>query len=1347
MLPNLPVSMSSLLTPTVLLFASLLNQTSGAISQSEQAALRKFYLALGGDGWYDNSGWTGLFNTSEYKDPCQFHSSWGVGINSCNADNTSITGLSVTKPNNLSGTIPTETIIGLPNLTNFAINSQPQVSGSIPEALICGTQAAESMEYISLDLNSLSGYLPSQTCFASRSSDAQLGFFSADDNQISGMIPEGLVCGNPATDRIEVIRVDRNLLSGTLPSDKCLSNRSSDAVLDWFSAVNNRISGTFPEGIMCGNLAAERMQRLELSDNALSGTFPSETCLASRSGGPGINALYAQNNQISGTFPVGLVCGNPVTENMLDLFLHTNALSGTLPSERCLAKRSNAAKLRILRANNNTITGTIPEGLLCGNLAAERMLDLSLHNNALSGTLPTETCLAQRSNDSVLTRFAVQDNKISGTIPEGLVCGSPVADRMDRLDLSANALSGTLPSEVCLVSRSTNAALRVFRVSENQISGTIPEGLVCGNLAADRMEELRVHSNALSGTLPSEACLANRSSDAALSYLRTQENRISGTIPTSLICGSRNPLRVAILSKCQLSGTVSNCRGNEGANTNLTILDLSENNLSGSVPDMERWINLQVLSLNRNGKLGGSLNGLPPTLRYLVLEGSNLEGNIERLGYLTELEKVYMAGNYLSGTLPSSIFRNNRNLKEIVLSHNTLSGSLPDAVGGAKNLSKLLLDSNRINGRLPDRLASVLNGLKDISLELNEMSCDVPQPLKSWPSADSDTVEILQGNIFGCNGIGALRKIDSDGDSYVCGNEAYLVPFGVSVALLAIIIILGFIMAFIRLYYGVPQNFVLARLRVVFVWLFSDSESYLQLATLGLSRLAMLLVGISVLSLTIAMPIYKSADSRIECQYMNKMSLAFVQKSDGIGTYSIAWVVTTLLITSLAGVNLVLWRSRRRYDLAPNITEEKFGDLQLTQDLTFNSDVLQSSCALEAKEVKDVKEPVVNFNPTEYTRLEGMKDNEINATMKSFVTRLGYVAKATILLMLFLLLFGLIFSTSAAQVASDASTQINQTYKQLLTFALAAAHVILSLILPIFVDSIISLYSLWFRGGWAPEESSTFALILNTMLSTTLNILAPIGCESFISPSCLKPLIKTAKSYPSSPIETGVCSSFLIHAVTGEILGCDEYLVLETGSYTPPFHFRADYCTSQLVRVFAPFFISMVLQMLIAPFFLNLAPFIWADPLSQYGSLLGDFRYAIWPILTVKLKPRELVRVASSIVHFGYAEQLLLLGVMLTMGIAAPLVAAAVAFVSIALAFHYANMLLTIHSCIAGNEKARKLLHGTNFEVMPLYPFASPCLGALLFWGLFGWYGLNLAGKLECTLFCHAFLYLWVTHG
>mmetsp|Transcript_23021 Transcript_23021/g.37084 ORF Transcript_23021/g.37084 Transcript_23021/m.37084 type:complete len:416 (+) Transcript_23021:3-1250(+) len=326
------------------------------------------------------------------------------------------------------------------------------------------------------------------------------------------------------------------------------------------------------------------------------------------------------------------------------------------------------------------------------------------------------------------------------------------------------------------------------------------------------------------------------------------------------------------------------------------------------------------------------------------------------------------------------------------------------------------------------------------------------------------------------------------------------------------------------------------------------------------------------------------------------MSLAFVQKSDGIGTYSIAWVVTTLLITSLAGVNLVLWRSRRRYDLAPNITEEKFGDLQLTQDLTFNSDVLQSSCALEAKEVKDVKEPVVNFNPTEYTRLEGMKDNEINATMKSFVTRLGYVAKATILLMLFLLLFGLIFSTSAAQVASDASTQINQTYKQLLTFALAAAHVILSLILPIFVDSIISLYSLWFRGGWAPEESSTFALILNTMLSTTLNILAPIGCESFISPSCLKPLIKTAKSYPSSPIETGVCSSFLIHAVTGEILGCDEYLVLETGSYTPPFHFRADYCTSQLVRVFAPFFISMVLQMLIAPFFSEFSPLYLGRP-------------------------------------------------------------------------------------------------------------------------------------------------------
>ena len=117
--------------------------------------------------------------------------------------------------------------------------------------------------------------------------------------------------------------------------------------------------------------------------------------------------------------------------------------------------------------------------------------------------------------------------------------------------------------------------------------------------------------------------------------------------------------------------------------TNLTYLDLSRNQLSGTIPpEIGNLTNLTYLNLGFN-KLTGSI---PPeignliNLTYLGLYLNQLTGSIPpEIGNLTNLEQLSLEGNQLTGSIPTEI-GNLTHLQELWLSNNQLTGEIPESI-------------------------------------------------------------------------------------------------------------------------------------------------------------------------------------------------------------------------------------------------------------------------------------------------------------------------------------------------------------------------------------------------------------------------------------------------------------------------------------------------------------------------------------------------------------------------------------------------------------------------------------------------------------------------------------------
>ena len=231
--------------------------------------------------------------------------------------------------------------------------------------------------------------------------------------------------------------------------------------------------------------------------------------------------------------------------------------------------------------------------------------------------------------------------------------------------------------------------------------------------ADGRVTDLELDDNNLVGTLPSEL-----RSLTSLTSLMLSENKLSGNIPN---LSGLSQLEHLDLGDNQLNGTLSGWLGNL---TTLEVLSLWGNQLSGTVPDLSRLTNLTELSLRGNPFSGP----FPEVSRLTKLQNLNLgrtqlSGAIPRwVGDLTTLEQLYLDDNQLSGPIPD--LSRLTSLRELHLDNNELSGKIPD-LSRLTNLEQLYLNDNQLYGPIPDWVGNLTN-LEVLSLWGNQLSGGIP---------------------------------------------------------------------------------------------------------------------------------------------------------------------------------------------------------------------------------------------------------------------------------------------------------------------------------------------------------------------------------------------------------------------------------------------------------------------------------------------------------------------------------------------------------------------------------------------------------------------------------------------
>lgn len=177
----------------------------------------------------------------------------------------------------------------------------------------------------------------------------------------------------------------------------------------------------------------------------------------------------------------------------------------------------------------------------------------------------------------------------------------------------------------------------------------------------------------------------NRVNDLELSG-----NKLVGTLPPS-ICHLTELLYYLDLSRNKISGPIPDSIGNLIL---LRNLNLSENPLSGHLPvslGNMSLLNLRINNTNIDGTIPASINNSRSSLNVIDLSHNKLTGAVPNLDKLTNLAELYLYNNQLSGTL-SFLKANYPNLYTVDLSYNRFTQ--PTNVRSGPNLPHLSIKLN-----------------------------------------------------------------------------------------------------------------------------------------------------------------------------------------------------------------------------------------------------------------------------------------------------------------------------------------------------------------------------------------------------------------------------------------------------------------------------------------------------------------------------------------------------------------------------------------------------------------------------------------------------------------------------
>ncbi|WKA07400.1 hypothetical protein VitviT2T_025233 [Vitis vinifera] len=558
----------------------------------------------------------------------------------------------------------------MPSLTELYL-SDTQLPPIIPTISISHINSSTSLAVLHLSLNGLTSSIY-PWLFNFSSSLVHLDLSMTDLNEL---IPDAF--GNMTT--LAYLDLSWNELCGSIPD--AFGNMTTLAYLD---LSLNELRGSIPDAF--GDMTT--LAHLDLHSNHLNGSIPDAfgnmTSLA---------YLDLSSNQLEGEIPKSLTDLCNLQE------LSRNNLTG-LKEKDYLACPNHT--LEVLDLSYNQLKGSFPD--LSG---FSQLRELDLEFNQLNGTLPES--IGQLAQLQVLS---IRSNSLRGTVSANHLFG---LSNLSYLDLSFNSLTFNISLEQVPQFRASGIMLASCKlgprfpnwlqtqeffseldISASGISDVIPNWF--WNLTSD-LKSLNISNNHISGTLP------NLTSYPSYLGMDMSSNCLEGSIPQSVFNA-----RWLDLSKNLFSGISLSCGTPNQPGWGLAHLDLSNNRLSGELPNCwEQWKELIVLNLANN----------------------NFSGKIkDSIGLLHGMQTLHLRNNSFTGALPSSL-KNCRALRLIDLGKNKLSGKITAWMGGSlSDLVVLNLRSNEFNGSIPSSLCQ-LKQIQMLDLSSNNLSGKIPKCLKN----------------------------------------------------------------------------------------------------------------------------------------------------------------------------------------------------------------------------------------------------------------------------------------------------------------------------------------------------------------------------------------------------------------------------------------------------------------------------------------------------------------------------------------------------------------------------------------------------------------------------------------
>ncbi|XP_050154479.1 receptor-like protein EIX2 isoform X2 [Malus sylvestris] len=383
------------------------------------------------------------------------------------------------------------------------------------------------------------------------------------------------------------------------------------------------------------------------------------------------------------------------------------------------------------------------EGVYCDEYTGH-VVTLDLQDHSLGGRLSSQV-----GNLTQLQYLDLNDNHFASVA--NLNSWLPRLSSLTYLGLSSSNLSDSADwlEAINMLPKLTNLSLSFCGLHSPLIHSS--------TLFNINSSKSLAHADLRSNQLTSSIFLWLSNYNASLVDLDLSDNQIEGGIPQSFsrLCNLQALKLSSNTLSGQLSRLVQTLMSTCTDQNSFEILDLSDNLLSGSIPNVTNFSSLKELSLSRN-QLSGTVPesiGQMPKLENIDLGKNSLEGVVSESHFssLSKLTFLDLSFNSLNLSFNSNWVPPFQ-LDFIYLGSCTIGPHFPKWLQTQKNYLALDMSNTRISDILPswfwDRLSHYWF-LIDMDLSNNQIRGKIPNSRFELPSSSPPSVDLSWNQLEG----------------------------------------------------------------------------------------------------------------------------------------------------------------------------------------------------------------------------------------------------------------------------------------------------------------------------------------------------------------------------------------------------------------------------------------------------------------------------------------------------------------------------------------------------------------------------------------------------------------------